>query len=303
MKLLVTGANGFVGAWTVRRLAEAGHAVRALDLAAPSALLQRIGVPLDRVEWCCADVGDAEAVARAMATCDAVVHLAGVLTPFCREAPLQGARVNLLGTLHVFEGARRHGIQRVIYASSAGVFGPEHARHPEPTTHYGAFKLACEGSARAWWHDAGIGSLGLRPFVVYGPGRELGASAGISLACVAAVQGRPYRVPFTGRAGMVHVDDVVRVIEHALRLPPDGAHLADLVGEVHAVDAVLDEIRRQCPGAMLGSEGPPLALSPDIVHGATQADIAALPVTPLAEGIARTLEVCRTWHTRSASPT
>jgi UDP-glucose 4-epimerase len=205
-KLLMTGANGFIGAWTLRRLLERGHAVTVLDLDAPRALVRRLSAgALQSVLWRCGDVARREDVVAAVAGCDAVVHLAGVLTPLCRQDPVQGALINLVGTLHVFEATRLTTARRVVYASSAGVYGPAHARHPEPTTNHGAFKLAMEGCARSHWHDHQMVSVGLSPFVVYGAGRKQGASAGISLARRAAVEGSRYTVPFKGRAGMVFV--------------------------------------------------------------------------------------------------
>ena len=115
----------------------------------------------------------------------------GVLTPTCSANPVLGAQVNLLGSLHVFDAALAHGVRQVVYASSAGVYGPDHADYPAPATHYGAFKLAVEGAARAYWPTQGLASVGFRPFIVYGPGRESGVSAGPSLACRAAAQGQP----------------------------------------------------------------------------------------------------------------
>ena len=61
-----------------------------------------------------------------------MVHLAGVLTPDCAAHPVRGARINLIGTLNVFEAAQAEGIPQVVYASSAGVYGLRDARHPFP---------------------------------------------------------------------------------------------------------------------------------------------------------------------------
>jgi len=294
MKILVTGANGFIGAWALQRLLQAGHEVVAFDLQPAGPLVRRaLGDALAQVDWRCGDVSDQEHVVAALAGCDRVVHLAGVLTPFCQEQPVRGAMINLAGTLHVFEAARRFGLESVVYASSAGVYGPDHGDFPEPTTHYGAFKLATEGCARAYWRDAGIASLGLRPFVVYGPGREVGGSAGISLACEAAVAGRSYTIPFTGKAGMVYVDDVVDVIVAACGQPFTGAHVLNLVGDVQTPEAVIAEIRRHVPQAQLAAAGAPLQLSPDIAPGDASFLGASLRTTALAEGIARTLAFYR----------
>jgi UDP-glucose 4-epimerase len=294
MKALVTGANGFIGAWALRRLVDAGIRVVALDLAPPGPLVRRLlGNELSDVPWRQADVSASDDMEQACAGCDLTVHLAGVLTPACRDDPVRGAMVNLIGTLKVFEAARRRGIGKVVYASSAAVYGPDHADFPAPTTHYGAFKLACEGSARSYWADHGIVSLGLRPFVVYGPGREVGASAGVSLACRAAAEGAAYTIPFTGRAGMVFIDDVVDAIVIGATTRLDRAALLDLCGEVRSVDEVIDEIRRHHPGAQLSAEGAPLPLCCDTPQPAAAALLPGLRTTPLPDGIARTLAFYR----------
>jgi nucleoside-diphosphate-sugar epimerase len=294
MRVLLTGANGFIGAWTLRRLVDAGAQVQALDRDAPGPLVQRLlGDALDRIAWARADVCEAEPVDAACAGCEAIVHLAGVLTPACRDDPVRGALVNVVGTVNVFEAARRHGVGRVVYASSAAVYGPDHAAHPEPVTHYGAFKLACEGCARSHWLEHRIASVGLRPFVVYGPGRESGASAGISLACRAAAQGQPFVIGFTGRAGMVFVDDVSATILAALRVPLAGAPVIDMPGEVCDVEAVIAEIRRICPPVQIEARGAPLPLVAEVPPGRDGQFVSGVPVTPLHAGIARTLAFYR----------
>lgn len=294
VRVLVTGANGFLGAWTVQRLLRTGMNVVALDLVPPGPLVQRLAADaLAGVDWRIGDVVDATTVRDACADCTRIVHLAGLLTPACSQDPLRGAGVNVTGTLNVFEGARHHGIHHVVYASSAAVYGPAHARHPEPATLYGAFKLAAEGIARSYWRSHAIASLGLRPFVVYGPGRESGASAGISLACRAAAQGTAYSIPFIGRAGMVWVGDVVDVVCEAVAAELDGAHVIDLTGEVRSVDEVIAAIRRLHPEADLAAAGPPLAMHADIAPGPTTPWLPRLPCTPLDRGIAETLAFYR----------
>ena len=209
----------------------------------------------DEVDWRTGDVTDGAAVSDAAIGCDAVIALAGLLTPACRADPILGARVNLIGTLNVFEAALRHRIGRVIYTSSAGVYGRDDAESPRPMTHYGAFKLACEGSARAYFADHGLASIGFRPFIVYGPGRETGVSAGPSLACRAAARGEPYVIPFSGRAGLVYVEDVAAAYDLALLAQPNGAQVFNLVGAQASSEDVVAAIRLIIPDARLASTG------------------------------------------------
>src|SRR4029079_4368411 len=85
----------------------------------------------------------------------------------------------VIGTLNVFESAKASGVERVVYASSAAVFGAADADHPvaettetDPATHYGVFKRTNEGNARVYFLDHGINSIGLRPLTVYGVNRD-----------------------------------------------------------------------------------------------------------------------------------
>ncbi|MFL9899773.1 SDR family oxidoreductase [Paraburkholderia fungorum] len=294
MRICVTGGNGFIGAWLVGRLLAEGQHVRVLDLNQPGPLMRLVaGDALSRVEWLEGDGSDSKTVENAMKGCDAVAHFAGVLTPFCQRDPVRGAMINVIGTLNVFESARLHGVARVVYTSSAGVFGPEHTRYPEPTTHYGAFKLANEACARSYWVNrepgSNLASVGFRPFVVYGPGRDQGASAGVSLACRAAAFGERYTVPFTGRTGMVHVDDVVDAYWAALTRKLEGAHVFNLAGEVHSTEALIEEIQRQVPNAQLDAVGAPLQIAADMPADDLHQVLPGLLQTSLRDGVARTL--------------
>ena len=83
--------------------------------------------------------------------------------------------------------------------------------------------------------------------MVYGPGREVGSTAGVTLACRNAVEGRPYAIPFTGETDMIFVDDVAAAFEAALLRPVTGAHVFNLRGEVASVEAIIAEIRKLGP--------------------------------------------------------
>lgn len=290
MRVLVTGGGGFLGAWMVKRLLARGAEVRVLDVTPERRTVREIAGPAaDRLEWVVGDVADAATVDAAVRGCSAVAHIAGVLTPVCRADPVRGAQINLMGTLYVFEAARRHGVRRIAYTSSAGVYAIDHGRHPDPSTHYGAFKLAGEGSARAYWEDARMPSLGLRPLVIYGPGREGGPSAGVSVACRAAVEGRPYTIPFSGRSGFVFVDDVAAALELGLTAIDEGAHVYAMKGEVTTVEQIIAAIRRLVPGAELSCEGKPIWLTTEFDDSALQRDHPELHRTGIDEGMARTV--------------
>jgi nucleoside-diphosphate-sugar epimerase len=252
------------------------------DIAGPSVA--------DMTGWISGDVSDAAQVTAAAENCDGIIHLAGILTPACKADPIRGAQINLLGTLNVFSAAKMWGIKRIVYASSAGVFGPTDGRTPFPITHYGAFKLACEGSARAFWEDAQIASIGFRPYIIYGAGREVGLTAGPSLACRAAARGEAYDIPYTGSAGLVHVDDVTAAFEAALMREPDGAHVFNLVGEVASNEDVVAAIREIVPDANVGIKGPGLPITSTIEEGDLRKVLIDLPTTSIRDGVRRTIE-------------
>lgn len=290
MTVLVIGGGGFIGAWIARRLRARGMNLRIFDLAARPPIFRAIAGPVaDEVDWRTGDVTDGAAVSDAAIGCDAVIALAGLLTPACRADPILGARVNLIGTLNVFEAALRHRIGRVIYTSSAGVYGRDDAELPRPMTHYGAFKLACEGSARAYFADHGLASIGFRPFIVYGPGRETGVSAGPSLACRAAARGEPYVIPFSGRAGLVYVEDVAAAYDLALLAQPNGAQVFNLVGAQASSEDVVAAIRLIIPDARLGVDGPDLGIVSNVGEGDLDDALPGLPRTSLREGVERTI--------------
>jgi nucleoside-diphosphate-sugar epimerase len=213
--ILLTGGSGFIGAWIIRRLTKRGVDVRVFDINANRTTVAEIAGKdvAAELDWRSGDIRVTDEVKKAAQECDGVIHLAGVLTPACKANPVLGAEIDLIGTINVFEAARQHGFASVVYASSAGVFGPDDALHPRPTTLYGAYKLACEGCARAYWADIELPSIGFRPLVVYGPGRETGLSAGPSLACRAAARGEEYLHPFTGSTGLVYVDDCAALFD------------------------------------------------------------------------------------------
>src|SRR5947207_9662033 len=132
------------------------------------------------------DVSDLAAIERALARerITHVIHLAAMLLPLAAADPPRGALVNVVGTVNVFEAAKRRGLAGLSYASSVAVYDRvDGLRVVEdadghPVSHYGVHKQANEGTARVYWRDDGVASIGLRPHIVYGPGRDHRMTAG-----------------------------------------------------------------------------------------------------------------------------
>jgi UDP-glucuronate 4-epimerase len=296
---LITGALGCVGAWCCRELVREGHSVVGLDLGSDQRRVELImsGDELSAVEFVQGDVTDMESLEGLMEArqVNRVVHLAAMLIPLAAADPPRGALVNMVGTVNVFEAARRCGLAGVAYASSAAVYdrsdGVRVAEGADghPVSHYGVHKQANEGAARVYWRDAGLASVGLRPHVVYGPGRDHGLTAGPTLAMLAAARGEPYEIPFGGRAQFQYVRDVAGQFVDAARTASGDAVVRNVGGpSEHVTDVVaaIEEALPEAAGRITFKEDVLLPLPEDME--APQAS-----VTPLRQGVLETVELFR----------
>lgn len=300
-RVLVTGGTGFLGRFVVAGLLRDGHEVTVFDWKPSRAALDDIAPGMSgRVTYVEGDITDGS-VRGAASGCGAIIHLAGVMTVECARDPVRGAQINLIGSLHVFEAARAHGIDRIAYVSTAGVFGPDDKVNPRPMTHYGAQKLAIEGSARAYLLDHGIPSIGFRPYIVYGPGQSSGIAAGPSIACSAAFRGEPATIRFSGRAGFVLVTDVAELMVRAISNPVAGAEAYTLCGETAGMDEFVQALQSEIPCADISVEGPPLRIPGDLANSDLPANLASLPVTGVRDGIASILQFYRDRQAEVAS--
>ena len=289
-RILITGGGGFLGAWILRQLAAKHCQIRVFDLSIKTQVAYDIAGPaVETAKWIKGDITETEAVKAAAEGCDAIIHLAALLTPPCQTNPILGAQVNVIGTLNVFEAAKAHNIPRVVYASSGAVFGPDSGTVPYPMTQYGAFKLACEGCARAYWTDARIASIGFRPTIVYGPGREIGLTAGITLACREAVANKPYTIGFTGQQDFVYVEDAAAAFVAAALQPYDGAHVFSLIGGTGDVSDVIAAIKSVIPQSSISSDGPLVPMASVIAQTPYDTLLGPMPHTALKAGIEKTI--------------
>lgn len=303
-RTLVTGALGCLGAWTLKALVELGAEPVGFDLGSDDARL-RLVLSEDergRVTLVEGDVTDLGALGRALDDHGVthVVHLAALQVPFCRADPERGARVNVHGTVVVFEAikARLNRIRGLAYASSTAVYNAsDPSPAPEsggvaPSTLYGVFKLANEGTALVYWHDDDVASIGIRPYVVYGPGRDQGLTSGPSLAMAAAARGEGHTIGYGGTAQYDFAPDVGRAFALAARVATDGAHVANFPGEPSTMQEVVDAIEAAAPavaGRVFWEEGQlpfPEALQANLLERL----VGPLKQTPLADGVRQTIE-------------
>ena len=312
-RFLVTGALGCIGAWAVRRLLEEGTQVWTYDLPGSEHRLRLVlrDDQLERVRRISGDITDQAAFERAVADnrITHVVHLAGLQVPFVRADPVQGARVNVVGTTIVFETVRRAAgqVRGLSYASSLGVYGPPDLYPPGPLGHdaplrpptlYGVFKQANEGTAAIYWQEHGIASVGLRPYVVYGPGRDQGMTSTPTKAMLAAAIGRPYHISYGGRAVFQHAADAAAAFVRAARHAGRGAPVYNLGGSSATMAEIVAAIEAAAPAARGAITFEPVQLPnpEDVDSAALDAALGPIGWVPLAEGVRRTVE-----HFRAAA--
>ena len=217
-KVIIFGGCGFLGSWITKILLQENYKITIFDLNINKNLLNIIAKNnIDKVKFVEGDITNLAQVENVLRKADHVINLAGLMTPDCSSNPILGAKVNILGSINVFEAAKKYNIKFIVYASSAGVFGIKDKLIPFPETHYGAYKLAIEGVARAYFNENHISSFGIRPYVLYGPGREVGGTAGVTMACKAAKQGIKFTIDFAGRVGFVYVEDVANLVKMYLK--------------------------------------------------------------------------------------
>ncbi len=303
-RTLVTGALGCVGAWTIKALLGDGEEPVGFDLGQDDSRLRLIldERELERVTLVPGDVTDGEALGQALDEHEItrVVHLAALQVPFCRADPIRGARVNVVGTVVVFESvkARLDRIPGLVYASSTAVYNAsDPSPAPEsggtaPSTLYGTYKLANEGTARVSWQDDGVASIGIRPYIVYGPGRDQGMTSGPTLAMAAAARGDGFEIGYGGTAQYDFAPDVGRAFALAARAANDGAHVANFPGVPSSMQEVVTAIEEAAPevAGKLTWADTALPFPDSLESGLLERLVGPLPNMSLSDGVRSTVE-------------
>ncbi|MBX3062841.1 MAG: NAD(P)-dependent oxidoreductase [Anaerolineae bacterium] len=299
---LVTGAMGCIGAWTLYHLVKMGENVVSFDLQTSG---HRVDLLLNdddkkKVNFVGGDLTNTEQVANAFKEhgITHVIHLAALQVPFCRANPVLGAQVNVTGTVNVFEAARYNNVKHIAFASSVAVYGPADM-YPAgllkndiaygPTTLYGVYKVADEGMARIYWAEQGISSTYLRPFTVYGVGRDQGVTSDPTKAMLAAMAGQPFHINFGGKQQLQFASDVAQQFIDAAVKPRDGAYGYNLGGEPVAIAHVVDIIKQIKPDAQITMNETPMSLPEGFDDSALRAEYQVYE-TPVEEGIRATME-------------
>ena len=229
-QVLITGGAGFIGSHTADVLLSQGFAVRVLDnlSSGKRANLNASALADGRLSFINGDVRDAAVVDAAVTGVDAVLHLAAqVSVPRSVADPVESSTHNIAGFLNVLDAVRRHKTPRMVYASSAAVYGvPEalpltEANTAKPLSPYGLEKLINDQYAALYRELYGVSSVGMRYFNVYGPRQDPKSPyAGVISKFADGLEGaRPLRVFGDGSQtrDFIYVGDVARANALALQ--------------------------------------------------------------------------------------
>ncbi|MBO9542801.1 NAD-dependent epimerase/dehydratase family protein [bacterium] len=302
LRILVTGGAGFVGSHSAERLAKAGHEVVAFDNLSTGKRENLLGLDIPLIEG---DVRDYEALSRVLSGgFDAVLHLAAVVSvPLSVQDPIGSHETNAKGTLHVLEACRRHGVNRVVYASSAAIYGDQvpplsEALRSEGLSPYAAQKYANEVDAGVYARLFGLETIGLRYFNIFGPRQDPKSpySGVLSIFVDALKNGQAPTIFGDGgqTRDFVYVGDIAQANQRALEAP------SSLSGEVFNVGTGTQTSVLEAYGAIAKALG--LDLTPrfgppregDILHSGANIEkitrlLAYRPEMSFAEGIRHTV--------------
>lgn len=303
MRILVTGGAGFIGSHLVERLLAAGHRVRVLDNLSSG---KRGNLPVDGgVELLVGDVREAADIARAMDRIEAVFHLAAVASVQASvDDPLNTHASNFIGTLNLLEEARRRGVERFVYASSAAVYGDtselpvseDSAVHP--LSPYAADKLAGEHYLFFYARKYGLAATAFRFFNIYGPRQDPSSpySGVISIFVERARAGGAVTIFGDGEQtrDFVYVADLAEILYRSLDCRGTHGQVLNVGRGVEcSLLRMLAELERLCGHAIERRHEP--ARVGDIRKSC--ADIGRLaallryrPPTPIGAGLERLLE-------------
>jgi UDP-glucuronate 4-epimerase len=293
-----------LGAWVVNELVTSGAEVVTFDVARDDFRIRYLldDLKLSNVTYFNGDITDAKTVGDAVRDFQItnVIHLAALQLPFCAASPSLGAAVNVVGTINVFEAVKNTpAAQRpIVYSSSVAAYDAPKAGEPglprltgRPESHYGVYKFSNEANARVFALEDGIASIGLRPHVVYGVGRDQGRTADPTLAMLAAARGVPTELTFGGSFQMEYARDVARAFIAASRATVDGAVVANIEGTVvdnYQVAAAIYDVVPEMTG-QIGISGDPLPFPSALPSDGLNELLGPMELTPLGDGIAETI--------------
>ena len=302
-RVFVTGSTGCIGAHAVSILLGEGCRVFGFNRKPP---VER----LDGYQHIGGDLSDKKSIESALQTAHPthVLHLGALQTPDCRDYPIRGLDVNVLGTAFLFKACLELNLplERFVFASSSAVNGPralysEEGVKPEdplqPFNLYGYWKIAGEGMAQAFHQESGVPTVSLRLATTYGPGRDRGFTAAMTSALKAVAGGGRFEIPYRGKENYHFSHDVGAGFARAVVDPFTGYGVYNLLGQTCTVDKFLALINEQAKDMGLagfelpyaeGAEQTPFIY--DLHCESTRETFPQMPQTEVREGIRLSLQ-------------
>lgn len=301
----MTGSTGCIGSHAVDILLSDGNSeVFGFNRSVPEA-----GSGRDGYHLITGDLSDPRSVEQAVLKVAPthVIHLGALQTPDCRDFPMKGMEVNVLGTANLFKACTKlkHPLERFVFASSSAVNGArslygEEGVHPEDPFHpfnlYGYWKVAGEGMAQAFHQATGTATVSLRLATTYGPGRDRGFTAAMTSAMKAVVKGEPFEVPYRGREHYHFSLDVGAGFARAALDPFSGYGVFNLLGKTHSIEkfiftiqALATALEIECPSIHFSPEAEPSPFIYELNDEATRIAFPLMPRTSLDEGVRQSL--------------
>jgi nucleoside-diphosphate-sugar epimerase len=304
-RILVTGSTGCIGSHAVDILLGDGKSeVFGFNRSVPES-----GSGRDGYHLITGDLSDPSSVEQAVldVTPTHVIHLGALQTPDCRDFPMKGMEVNVLGTANLFKACTKlnQSPERFVFASSSAVNGArslygEEGVRPEDPYHpfnlYGYWKVAGEGMAQAFHQATGTSTVSLRLATTYGPGRDRGFTAAMTSAMKAVVKGDSFEVPYRGREHYHFSLDVGAGFARAVLDPFSGYGVFNLLGKTHSIEEFISTIQAQataleieCPSIHFSPEAEPSPFIYELNDEATRKAFPLMPRTSLVEGVRQSL--------------
>ena len=253
-RILITGSTGCIGTHTVDLLlSEGAGEVFGFNRSNPVGSEDKPGF-----HFIAGDLSDAQSIERALKEIEPthVIHLGALQTPDCRDFPMKGLDINVLGTAYLLQacGQLNRPLERFVFASSSAVNGArslygEEGVRPEDPYHpfnlYGYWKVAGEGMAQAFHQASGVSTVSLRLATTYGPGRDRGFTAAMTSAMKAVVRGESFEIPYRGKEHYHFSLDVGAGFARAAIDPFSGYGVFKLHGQTYAIEDFISTIKEE----------------------------------------------------------
>ena len=247
MRIGITGGAGYIGSFLIKNLVEEGHEVISIDDESIGDYRHLRELGLSEAELLTGDIRDKSQLVKIWKKCDAVVHLAALSNlEICNEQPEEAISVNIFGTLQVMEAVKELGIPKVIFCSSASVYGePEKLPVTENSplnalNLYGITKIAGEKIVNSYWMNDKIETVNLRFGNLYGVGLYTQWYAVIPKFVKQAIDGKEITIYGDGEytRDYIHLKDITRAIIIALKTGNIGGETFNLGGETITVNQI-----------------------------------------------------------------